>query len=936
MNFMMNNRRSITTIKIIQHNVLKWTLNRRNELTNLYMKEDPDILLLNATGVKQDQTIKIFNYNVYQRNVENENHAGIAIAVKRNLQHQVIDDFEDDVLAVKIETRKGPVVVATAYRPPRREFMSIEDLLTLFRMKDPVYFLADINARHRFIGHNDNNNIGKIIDSMITKNMVSYLGPEFNTRIAGNGISRPDIILRNMKGFYNYSIREGEVTTSDHLPIIFKIATTAIIKECPPRRQYKRTDWTRTKEKINQDMEELNITRNLSNNPRNVDKEIIDQEIKKWTESIIQRVNEETPVKKMIYVPHPKESDLLKLLQEIYNQIKNKDVYSQEDRRMLQRVQEEIKTENIRIFEENWEDLIKKIDLHKNDPKIFWENIRRLMGGKDNGPPSYILDKNNVKIYKTEDKLKIFKETWEEEIFQITEVENREFDMENERRVEEYLVQNEYRTRPYPVANLNRLDGNNSLTRPVTIFDIIKIIANFKNKAPGESGITKNMLVNAPRSALERLKEIVNLLLSMGYFSIEYKNGHMVMAPKPDKDKRKVLNYRPITLLEVPAKILERIINDRFYEYLEENNILNANQFGFRRNLGTELAILKLYEIIAMNQRQRSQCNVVCRDVAKAFDKVWHRGLKFKILRLQLPDITEKILCSFLDNRTAQIKMEGRLSDKFELKSGVPQGSILSPTMYIFYTSDLRPPGPGATDIMFADDVSQVIEYPHSSKRMLALKTEREIERINRFEKQWKIRTNKNKFKILSISKAKPAEIRIENRIIPFSNRINILGFELRRTGFGAHIRSRIAIARGRVTKLKRFIKLQAKTKNRLYKSLIRSQLEYPNMPQCVMAASKKSQLQSFQNGTIRRFIHRQQRDQQIDIEELHQEYNIEPVNKRMFRRAKKTWEKFTTKEPELAEATMEMNQQRDTNDHYWWQRVAPYIASGEPAPEYG
>ena len=135
------------TIKIIQHNVLKRTFNFRNELTTLYLKEDPDILLLNSTGVKQDQIIKIFNYSVYQRNVENEDHAGIAIAVKRNLQHQVIDDFEDDVLAVKIETRKGPVVVATAYKPPRREFLSIEDLLILFKMKDPVYFLADINAR---------------------------------------------------------------------------------------------------------------------------------------------------------------------------------------------------------------------------------------------------------------------------------------------------------------------------------------------------------------------------------------------------------------------------------------------------------------------------------------------------------------------------------------------------------------------------------------------------------------------------------------------------------------------------------------------------------------------------------------------------------------------------------------------------------------------
>ena len=225
---------------------------------------------------------------------------------------------------------------------------------------------------------------------------------------------------------------------------------------------------------------------------------------------------------------------------------------------------------------------------------------------------------------------------------------------------------------------------------------------------------------------------------------------------------------------------------------------------------------------------------------------------------------------------------------------------------------------------------------------MLALKTEREIERINKFKKQWKIRTNKNKFKILSISKTKPAEIRIENRIIPFTNRINILGFQLRRTGFGTRIKSRIAIARGQLTKLKRFLKLQAKTKNRLYKSLIRSQMEYSNMPQCVMATKKKKkkkkklELQRFQNGTSRKFVHLQECGQQIDIEELHQEYNIEPVNKRMFRRAERTWEKFTIKEPELAAITMEMNNQRDIKDHYRWQRVTPYIESGEPEPVFG
>ena len=234
---------------------------------------------------------------------------------------------------------------------------------------------------------------------------------------------------------------------------------------------------------------------------------------------------------------------------------------------------------------------------------------------------------------------------------------------------------------------------------------------------------------------------------------------------------------------------------------------------------------------------------------AKAFDKVWHRGLKYKILQLQLSDIVEKILCSFLDDRTAQIKMYGGPSQKFDLKSGVPQGSILSPTLYIFYTADIPPPGPGATDIMFADDITQVIEYPHHSRRFLARRTEREAERINEFEKKWKIKTNRNKFKLLSISKSKPAEVSIDNRRVDFSDHINILGFKLKRTGSNMHTRQRLGIAKGRAVKLKRFKKIKAKNKCHLYKALVRSAMEYPNIPLCIMSRTNKNKWQKFQNG---------------------------------------------------------------------------------------
>ena len=157
------------------------------------------------------------------------------------------------------------------------------------------------------------------------------------------------------------------------------------------------------------------------------------------------------------------------------------------------------------------------------------------------------------------------------------------------------MVENVYRTVPYRLANLNRLNSEDSLTKPLEYFEMIKIIQKFKNKAPGETGIIKMILTRLPRIALERLNDIINILLSMGYFTVVYKNGLMVLAPKERKDNREAINFRPITLLEIPGKILERTLNNRFYNHLEENNLINSNQYGFRKRYGKELALTKVY-----------------------------------------------------------------------------------------------------------------------------------------------------------------------------------------------------------------------------------------------------------------------------------------------------------------------------------------------------
>ena len=570
----MNN--PLSTIKIIQHNVLKWTFARRNELSNLYMTTDPDIILLNSTGLRDNNRIKIFNYNVYQRNRLGEDNAGVAVAVRKNIKHSIIDDLEEDALAVRVETIKGPVLIGTAYHPPRREEFPIANLLRLLRNNIPAYILADFNARHRFIGHSTNNAAGTIMNNLITRNLAYHIGPDFNTWVGQNGISKPDIILKNRSAFLNFAIREGNLTTSDHIPIMFTLSTNAIVIGNSRRNMYKQTNWEAFRVNTENDIRRKIAERDLSGNPRGIDKDIIDGELVSWYNIIKARLEENTPKKKLSFAPHPRESDLLKALQMAYNQIRTAAIVTPDVRRRLLFLQQEIKIENPRFYDEMWDRLVNSIDISRRDPKKFWEKFRQLMGGKNSGIPLYIWIEDGSKITEDGKKLERFKGVWEK-IFTISEEDNREFDRANEVRVLSFLADNNYRTQPYQTANKNRLDPNNPLTKPLTLNEMIKIISNFKNTAPGESGLAKSILSQLPRVALQRPNDISNLLIGMGYFTIVFKNGHMVLTPKSDKDNRHTIHYRPITLLEVPGKILERTINNRFYNYLETNNIFHQN-----------------------------------------------------------------------------------------------------------------------------------------------------------------------------------------------------------------------------------------------------------------------------------------------------------------------------------------------------------------------
>ena len=179
--------------------------------------------------------------------------------------------------------------------------------------------------------------------------------------------------------------------------------------------------------------------------------------------------------------------------------------------------------------------------------------------------------------------------------------------------------------------------------------------------------------------------------------------------------------------------------------FLEENNIQNERQHGFRRNRGTQTAILTLHETISKHLSLKHKVDIACRDVTKAFNKIiWHTGLKYKITELGLHSCYEKTLSNYLTNRTASIKIGHISGPKFKLESGVLQEACLSPTLFNIYFKDIPETLVDTDYLQYADDITQIIALP-GNPRAIANNTKLAIEQINNYENKWKIQTNINK-----------------------------------------------------------------------------------------------------------------------------------------------------------------------------------------------
>jgi hypothetical protein len=162
----------------------------------------------------------------------------------------------------------------------------------------------------------------------------------------------------------------------------------------------------------------------------------------------------------------------------------------------------------------------------------------------------------------------------------------------------------------------------------------------------------------------------------------------VVALPKPGKGPKFPQNLRPISLLSSRGKVFKKVILSIAKRHIQERNLLNAGQFGFRARHNKTLQCMKPADHVTLHFNNNISTAAVFLDIEKAFDTTWQPGLLYKLSNLQFSTSFIKHIGLFLSQRKFRVSVEGEMSTPRSMQAGVPQGSVLSLTPYNFYIND--------------------------------------------------------------------------------------------------------------------------------------------------------------------------------------------------------------------------------------------------------
>ena len=234
--------------------------------------------------------------------------------------------------------------------------------------------------------------------------------------------------------------------------------------------------------------------------------------------------------------------------------------------------------------------------------------------------------------------------------------------------------------------------------------DILSAISEIgANSSAGPDGISARLIKRCAHSLVEPLKYIWSESFRRGVVPIFYKNSLIYPLFKKG-DRARASNYRPISLTSHIIKIYERVLRKKIVYFLEENHILSSYQHGFRSGRSCLTQLLGHFDDIYSGLVEGKDTDSIYLDYAKAFDRVDHRLLLLKMEKYSFHPMLISWISSFLAGRTQEVVVGGSHSGRGNKISGVPQGTVLGPILFIIFINDLEQNISSSNIRFFADD----------------------------------------------------------------------------------------------------------------------------------------------------------------------------------------------------------------------------------------
>ena len=277
---------------------------------------------------------------------------------------------------------------------------------------------------------------------------------------------------------------------------------------------------------------------------------------------------------------------------------------------------------------------------------------------------------------------------------------------------------------------------------------IKKLLQNLKTfKATGPDAIPAFILKISAEEISPVLSIIFQKSLDTGVVPDDWKNAWIVPIYKKG-EKHLASNYRPVSLTSITCKVLEHIVHTNIMQHFDSHNILTNSQHGFRRRRSCETQLVITTHEIARNIAEGAQVDVILLDFSKAFDKVPHKRLLHKLSYYGVQDNTLNWIKSFLEDRKQEVLLEGIHSSPANVTSGVPQGTVLGPLLFLTYINDLPDVVQHSKTKLFADDCL-LFKAIHNANDQRLLQSD--LSALEQWEIDWQMDFNPSKCTVIQI-----------------------------------------------------------------------------------------------------------------------------------------------------------------------------------------